>query len=198
MENESTKMEENVQPNNPVPATPVQAAPVQPVKKKGPWGAVLISLLILVLLGGIAGLAYKGYTLNNELTNAQTRLADLQGKHDKLQSDNQALTKQIAQAKTDTETAQADTKTAQQILTDAQNKATLVKPNVDKASLYAIILNSIFVEEDNDLVIAIEVALTGDKDLQALYETIMKNPSTENFDNFIQHIFKAISTNLTK
>lgn len=198
MENESTKMEENVQPNNPVPESPVQAAPAQPVKKKGPWGAILIGLLILVLLGGIAGLAYKGYTLNNELTNAQTRLADLQGKHDKLQKDNQALTEQIAQVKADTETAQADTKTAQQTLTDAQNKAKLVKTNTDKASLYAIILNSIFVEQDNDLVIAVEVALTGDKNLQTLYETILKNPSAENFDNFIQHVFKSISTNLTK
>lgn len=198
MENESTKMEENVQPNNPVSETPVQTTPVQPVKKKGPWGAILISLLILVLLGGIAGLAYKGYTLNNELTNAQTRLADLQSKHDKLQKDNQALTEQIAQAKADTETAQADTKTAQQTLTDAQNKAKLVKTNIDKAGSYAIILNSIFVEQHNDLVIAIEVALTGDKELQTLYEAIMKNSSSENFDNFIQHIFKAISTNLTK
>lgn len=196
---EVTNPEGSAHADAPVKDAVVQPAPSQPGKKKSSPAKFLIGFLIFILLIGVAGLGYWGYTLNNDLTAAQSRLAELQGKHDELQADNEKLTSEIAQTKADIEKAQDDTKSARSDLTNAQNKAKIVTERLTTTSKYMAIVDSIFVKEDNDIVITIEVALINDTELTGLFETIIKKgATTENFNAFINYVFETIAANLKK
>ncbi len=214
MQPESTNTDGNIQPEAQVQPTPVQSTPVQPVptqsiprvKRKNPIGCILIGLLVFLLLGVIGGIGYWDYTLNNiNLPAAQRQLSTLQGKYDTLVSNNQKLTADLAKANSDLDKNNADLDktgkdltTVQGDLTKAQQSSKDTQDRLTQTSKLMDVVDSIMLENSNEVVVSVKVLLTKDTKLNELWLQYMKNKTRINLNIFFSYLLTITSDNLKK
>ncbi len=198
-------------PAAPQPQAPVGAIVAQPVppplpqRKGNCLSTILVSLLILMLLATAAGLGYWGYTLNNNLTKTKQDIVTLQGKHDKLVTDNASLTTDLTKtnadldkSNTDLDKTGKDLTTTQGDLAKVQQSSKEVQDRITQTSKLMDVAVSIFVSNDTWAEIGQRVKGTNDTQLNSLWDKFFANKNNETWATFLNYLFTTISDNINK
>ena len=189
--------------------TPPPASTPEPSKKSG-MNLQVIFLVVLIL--ATAGLGYWAMQSNNALKAAQSDLAALQVKYDDLSAQKDAVSKEfdatsatlnqttseLDQTNQEIAAAKESTSQAKSELAKTNNEITALKKKMQKAFAYVDIMKGIFVDSDNDFVILIKTAATGDQELSDLFSAFLKSPTQDNLLKFFSHLLNAALDTLTK
>ncbi len=156
-------------------------------------GFVLGGLLVLALAAA-GGLGYWGYQTSNTLQATQKQLAALQAEHDALTAEHTQLTADHEQQGTALEKAKSDLSQAKLDLTAATADKAGLRSKLDQASRLFNVIESVFVSNDSDAVIAQKIKVSGDSKLISLWTAFSINVTKQNAKAFTDYLFGAIDT----
>lgn len=193
--------------DNPIVEVPESKPALPTQKKRSGWifAAIGLVLLVFFLFLGFGWVGYWAYTLNTELTTAQSELAALQAKHHKLQADYTTLTSEseklnadLTQSKTDLEKATSGLATAQADLDRSKAQNNDLNTQINKAGKLAEILYVISISDNESGILKIDrlVNEAGNKELTKQWDAFTTSPSEDGFTAFLDYLIFATRESL--
>jgi len=180
------------------PQPPVVEAAAEVKRPRKPIGKIVLLILLILIVGG---LGYWNTMLDANLKAANLSLAASQSRYDALTTRNTKLTSDLGQAnseltqvKTDLEAANAALKTTKQDLSKVNGQVSSFDSRKDKARPYVLILESVFMP-DNEfkwMLISFEVTLIKDKELSRLFDAYIDQPNQKTYEAWIGYIISKL------